>query len=491
MTFALLRPSQKLIISALLLIGLSLCVTLAGGYSSDALYSYSQAKDLVQLRSLDGWVFSAVPFFAPDVLVALPFAAMTDQPTFFYLLTAPIQVAILVLALSSSLLRTRRLAIPDTILDLSISAALAALICSILFFPTGYFAIQPLFIFSAHGFAAICATAVFWIYGGDDFAALRARPLASMSAFTILTVSDFYFALYFGAILFTSLLFSRTKTQLASVVVCGMLSAGIFAISYYVNPSLGEHILESSRYPSEFGILGIAARALCLMTIPTACVLILHQQGRLTRDLLVLYVSLLLIGAMICLGGVLKDKYSFRYLSISYPVSIIFIFEVLTGAPDRHKFKLLAAVVGGIGGGLLYEILFRKSTALAIFEEEIACIQSTKSPAGSSIVAEYWPAKVVFEATKRNYNLLQVDAGLNERDWINNRRWRYLHQENADSKTFVLTHLIARQALDKIRALSYAHSFCNDKIIVVDKPLSQIGEIRGWSNSPARDQMRR
>lgn len=184
------------------------------------------------------------------------------------------------------------------------------------------------------------------------------------------------------------------------------------------------------------------------------------------------------------LRGLLKDKYSFRYLSISYPVTIIFIFEALTGTPSKHRVKLLAAVAGVIGVGLLYEILLRKSTALAIFEEEIACIQSAKSPAGSSIVAEYWPAKVAFETTRRNYNLLQVNAGLTERNWINNRRWRYLHQENADSRTFILTHLIERQALDKIRALSYAHSFCNDKVIVVDRPLSQIGEIRFVRGNP-------
>lgn len=484
MTFALPRSGQKLILSALLLIGLSLCVTLAGGYNSDALYSYSQAKDLLQFRSLGGWVFSAVPFFVPDVLVALPFAFMTDQPTFFYLLTAPIQAAILILALSSGLSRTRGLPISDTILDLSISAALSALICSIMFFPTGYFAIQPLFILSAHGFSAICATLLFWIYRRDDFAALRERPLASLSAFTILTISDFYFALYFGAILFTSLLFSRTKTQLVSVVVCGMLSASIFAISYFVNPSLSDHILASSQSSSDFSIPGIAVRTLCLMTIPTACLLLLHQQERLTRDLLVLYMSLLLICTIVGLGGLLKDKYSFRYLSISYPVTIIFIFEALTGTPSKHRVKLLAAVAGVIGVGLLYEILLRKSTALAIFEEEIACIQSAKSPAGSSIVAEYWPAKVAFETTRRNYNLLQVNAGLTERNWINNRRWRYLHQENADSRTFILTHLIERQALDKIRALSYAHSFCNDKVIVVDRPLSQIGEIRFVRGNP-------
>jgi hypothetical protein len=477
MTFNSSSPLQKWTASALLLVGLSLCVALADGYNSDALTSYSPARDLLQLHSLRGWVFSAAPSFVPDVLIALPFTVITDNPASFYLLTSPVQLAILLLALSIWLHRTQRLAIAEAFFDLSISATLFAFVCSAVLFPVGYFVIQPLFIFAAHGFAAIFAVLFFCFLFADDFSLLRKHPLWSLSAFILLSISDLFFAFYLGTILFALLLFSRSKRLFGYVIACGLLSVSIFALAYFLNPSLSRYIIDSSHGPSGFSPLGVALRIICLMTMPTACLLVLRKQQRLTRDLLVLYVSLLLVCVLIGFAGLLKEKYSFRYLSISFPISIVFISEVLSGWRNSQKLKLFALAACWLIAGLIEETLIRKNSTLATYAEEIACIQSVKGPAGSSIVADYWPAKIVFEATKRNYNLLQVDARLRERVWVSNKRWRYIHREEADSQTFVLTDFLEAQSIDRIKALSYAHPFCDDKIILVDKPLSQIQEI--------------
>jgi hypothetical protein len=475
MTFNSSSSLQKWIASALLLVGLSLCVALADGYNSDALTAYSPARDLLQFHSLGGWVFSAAPSFVPDVLIALPFAVITDNPALFYLLTAPVQLAILLLALSIWLHRTRGLALADAFFDLSISATLFAFVCSAVLFPAGYFAIQPLFIFAAHGFAAICAVLFFCFLFADDFSLLRKHPLLSLSSFILLSISDLFFAFYLGTILFSLLLFSRSKRLLGYVIACGLLSVSIFVLAYFLNPSLNRYVVDSSHGPSGFSPLGVALRIVCLMTMPTACLLVLRKRQRLTRDLLVLYVSLLLVCVLIGAAGLLKEKYSFRYLSISFPVSIIFISEVLSGW--SHKLKLVALAACWLIAGLIDETLIRKSSTLAAYAEEIACIQSLKVSAGSSIVADYWPAKIVFEATKRNYNLLQVDARLRERVWVSNKRWRSIHPEQAESQTFVLTDLLEAQSIDRIKALRYAYPFCDDKVIRVDKPLSQIREI--------------
>jgi hypothetical protein len=477
MTFSSRSSLQKWIASALLVVGLSLCVALADGYNSDALTSYSPARDLLQLHSLGGWVFSAAPSFVPDVLVALPFAVITDNPALFYLLTAPVQLAIILLGLSIWLHRTRRLAITDAFFDLSISATFFAFVCSAVLFPVGYFVIQPLFIFAAHGFAAICAVLFFCFLFADDFSLLRKHPLLSLSAFILLSISDLFFAFYLGTILCALLLFSWSKRLFGYVIVCGLLSVSMLVLVYFLNPSLSRYVVDSSHGLSGFSPLGVALRIVCLMTIPTACLLVLHGQQRLTRDLLVLYVSLLLVCVLIGFAGLLKEKYSFRYLSISFPISIIFISEVLSGWRNSQKLKLFALAACWLIAGLIDETLIRKNSTLAVYAEEIACIRSVKGSAGSSIVADYWPAKIVFEATKRNYNLLQVDARLRERVWVSNKRWRYIHQEEAGSQTFILMDLLEAQSIDRIRALSYAHPFCDDKIILVDKPLSQIQEI--------------
>jgi len=477
MTFNSPSSLQKLIASALLLVGLSLCVALADGYNSDALTSYSPARDLLQFHSLGGWVFPAAPSFVPDVLIALPFAIITDNPASFYLLTSPVQLAIMLLALSIWLHRTRGLAITEAFFDLSISATLFAFACSAILFPVGYFAIQPLFIFAAHGFAAICAMLFFCFLFADDFYLLRKHPLLSLGAFILLAISDLFFALYLGAILFTLFLFAPSKRLFGYVTVCGLLSVSMLALAYLLNPSLSRYIVDSSHGPSGFSPLEVALRMICLMAIPTACLLVLRKQQRLTRDLLVLYVSLVLVCVLIGFAGLLREKYSFRYLSIAFPISIIFISEVLGGWGNSHKLKLFALVACWLIAGLTYESLTGKNSTLAAFAEEIACIRSVKGSAGSSIVADYWPAKIVFEATKRNYNLLQVDARLKERVWVSNKRWRYIHPEEAGSQTLILTDFLEAQSIDRIKALSYAHPFCDDKVIIVDKPLSQIREI--------------
>jgi hypothetical protein len=80
------------VISALVIIFLSIALASTRSYDSDALYAFSQAKDLIEYGSLLGWTFSAIPFTVPDVILALPLVFFSNEPYTYYLLSAPIQL---------------------------------------------------------------------------------------------------------------------------------------------------------------------------------------------------------------------------------------------------------------------------------------------------------------------------------------------------------------------------------------------------------------
>ncbi|WP_420131624.1 hypothetical protein [Rhodopseudomonas sp.] len=469
-------PAAARVLAALgLLVGLSLVVTLPSGYNSDSLYVYAQAKDLLAFGSLRGWTFSAIPFTVPDLIAAAPIAAIVPGPRAYYVVAAPLQMVLLGAALSWWLARTQQRPLDRTLLSFAVAAALIVLLIGAAFYPSGYFAAQPLFILNYHGFAAICATLLTVVACEDDFRLLRQHWAATLIAVAVLTASDFYFAAYFGAILTAALLLSRSRALLRLVLAVGGVSVAVFALSYWLNPSLGLHIRESNAIVAELRPAHAAARLAALMIVPTALVLALRFRGALSRRSLILYMALLLIAAALAAAGLIKDWSGFRYLTILLPVSLVLMLDLVNAMPPRRQAVLLAIAAAGLGAALLL-VGLKPSSPLSSYRDEIACIDAADRP-GSTIVATYWPAKLIFEGTGRRHNLIQVNADLQPWDWISNRRWRSLHPEGRT--TFVVTEHLSMQTLAHLTNDTDARAICGGKLLQIDRPPAELGILKG------------
>lgn len=466
-------PAAARVLAALgLLVGLSLVVTLPSGYNSDSLYVYAQAKDLLAFGSLRGWTFSAIPFTVPDLIAAAPIAAIVPGPRAYYVVAAPLQMVLLGAALSWWLARTQQRPFDRTLLAFAVAAALIVLLIGAAFYPSGYFAAQPLFILNYHGFAAICATLLTVVAWEDDFRLLRQHWAATLIAVAVLTASDFYFAAYFGAMLLAALLLSRSRVVLWLVLAVGGVSVAVFALSYWLNPSLGLHIRESNAIVAELRPAHAAARLAALMIVPTALVLALRFRGALSLCSLILYVSLLLIAAALAAAGLIKDWSGFRYLTILLPVSLVLMLDLVNAMPPRRQAVLLAIAAAGLGAALL--LVGRKP--LSSYRDEIACIDAADRP-GSTIVATYWPAKLIFEGTGRRHNLIQVNADLQPWDWISNRRWQSLHP--GGRTTFVVTEHLSSQTLAHLTDDTDAQAICGGKLLQINRPPAELGILKG------------
>ncbi|MGP9809942.1 hypothetical protein ACTZWT_00370 [Rhodopseudomonas sp. NSM] len=477
-----LAPAMRVLAALLLLIGLSVAVTLPSGYNSDALYVYSQAKDLIAFQSLRGWTLSAIPFTVPDLLAALPIAAIVPGPRAYYFSAAPVQIVVLGVALSARLARTQRRPFDRTMLAFAIGAAFVVLLYGAAFYPFGYFAVQPLFILNYHGFAAICATLLAVVACDDDFRLLREHLPATLVAVALLTASDFFFAVYFGAMLAAALLVSRSRALLLPVVAVGGLSAAVFAGSYLLNPSLGVHIRESAATPVELGSWQVAARMIGLMIVPTALVLVLRLRGALSRRSLILYLSLLVMLAALAVAGLMKDLSAFRYLAILVPVSLVLVLDIVADVPAKREATLLVAAAASVGAALTV-VGLKPSSALSPYRDEIACIDAADRP-GSSIAAQYWPAKIVFEGTGRRHNLVQVGAALEPWDWISNARWRSLH--HGGRTTFVVADRLDQQALTRLAREAEAEAICGGKLLKIDRPPAELNVLKWAAPAAAR-----
>ncbi|MFC0240149.1 hypothetical protein [Rhodopseudomonas telluris] len=466
----------RLVAALALLVGLSVAATLLTGYNSDALYLYSQAKDLIAFGSLRGWTFSAIPFTVPDLIAALPITAAVPGPRAYYFVAAPVQIVVLVAALSAWLARTQHRTFDGAMLVSAIAAVLVVLLYGLVFYPYGYFVVQAMFILNYHGLAAVCATLLAVVACDDDFRLLRDHLAATLVAVALLTASDFFFAVYFGAMLAAALLLSRSRAVAGLGVAVGGLSAAVFAVSYLLNPSLEVHIKASAATPAALGPWQVALRIVGLMLVPTVLVLVLRLRGALSRRSLILYVSLAMIAGALAAAGLIKDLYAFRYLAILVPVSVVLAVEVIGAGPPRREAALLAAAAASVGAVLLL-VGTKPSSAQRPYRDEIACIDAAGQP-GSTIVAEYWPAKIIFESTGRRHNLVQVGATLQAWDWISNERWRSLH--TGSRTTFVVTDHIDAQTLARLAHEARAETICGGKLLKLDRPPPELDDLK-WA----------
>jgi hypothetical protein len=441
------------------LIVTAVAVALNGDYNSDTLYPYSQAMDLLQFGTLSGWRFSAAPFVVPDVLLSLPVAAATRDPQAFYLAAAPIQLLPFLVLIALYLRKTAQVRFDDAFVA-GVAATAALALAGVALLPPEFFCtVDSSFVLVHHGTAAMAALALYLYAHEDCFALLRRRWALSCTALVLLTLSDFYFSLYFGALILVSVRPRQWRPWLGIAVPFGLISILMFATSYLVNGSLREQAKESLSTGAE--TYHAMRHAWSLVLVPAIPLAWLAHRRALPTPLARLYAALLLTLLLVGGAGLIKDVGGFRYVVIAYAVSILTYTYALLQMSRKIRVLLMLLASAGL---VVYCGVRLQAPLLDNYQQETACVQ-TVAPPGSTIMAEYWPAKMVFESSHRRYNLWQVNDTLHKRRWISNRRWRDIYPDNGI--TVVVTHGLAPQTLRQLQALPSARTVCGGRALVV------------------------
>jgi len=462
------KKNQFLYVLLLIILGISFASK--SGYDSDSLYSFSQAKDLIKFGSLSGWSFSAITFIVPDLIFSLPFAAFLDNPYIFHLITSPIQI-ILFVYLFSVYYKSKNTDMNFWIVFTTTTLSTVVIAIISLFLRGGfYFAVEPFFVFVHHGFAALSAVLVFLYSKDNSFLVLRKHYIWSSFGFFLLIVSDFYFALYFGFLIISTFDKTQWKKTLLFAVAFGALSIATFGGSYLFNPSLGAQVNNSLNI-TNYSRVGILIHMLLILLVPTILVFLLWLKCKLTEEFKQLYIALFLVAFTIFFMGLIIDMYAFRYIAIVYPISIIFCTEILLMTPKNYKTLLLCFCYIGVLSLTIYANFLKEKPNRFVYYDEIKCIEEMNL-SHATIVATYWPAKMIFESTNRQNNLIQIDKNLKEYNWIYNDRWKSLYRDNGF--TFVITDHLSSEVILRLKEKNETQSLCGGKVLLIHSEAASV-----------------
>ena len=461
-------PSLEALCVALALalaIALSFTVALSSGYNSDAIYSYSQAKDIIQFGTLSGWTYSASPFTFPDVILSLPFVLIAISPFNFHLITAPIQLIIFAILFDHSR-DSKESKSALAYLAFSIASVFTLFLGTLIFRPPFYFLAEPCFVLVHHGGAVLSAIVIYSRLHKRPLGANWKRNIAYSLAILLLTISDLFFCLYFGSLLLASLWKGFTRNRLMSIALFGLLSAGCLFVSWKYNPSLKVQIHSSTMSDSDAGLstkIHNFFKILVILIMPAIMLILLKIKKLASEESIDLFFASIIISLFVIFAGLISDVYSYRYLVFIYVVSLIMCAKILATIPSKILLILGFFSLIGVSIAMIHVANQQGRDSEQLYKAEIDCLKKY-APTGSTIAAEYWPAKIIFESTHRKYNLVQLDSRLSRLNWVYNVRWNNIFQSKE------LVFLVLNNIDQKSIKLPRGRQLCGGKLLAVSHP---------------------
>jgi hypothetical protein len=465
----------ELVLALAITTGLALSAAMFRGYNSDALYTYSLAKDIFQFGSLKGWTYAASPFVFPDVLLSLPAAIFINSPFWFHVATAPIQLLLFVVGYS--FLRSHgQASVSKVSLALACAGVCILYLGLILFKNPFYFLAEPVFIFAHHGCVALAAILLFLYTRENTFQKIRENVLMYGLLFIVLIGSDFFFSLYFGSLLLAETKKKNWKLNLAVTIAFSILSIVIFILSWKLNPSLSVQAGISTDFGSgdaSIDKLHTVLRFVGILLIPTAILSWINLRNTVSDNLRALFISIVIVSFVTAITGLVKSADTYRYACMVYPVTAIMLAEVILSLSHRKMLLLASVCFVAVFTALAHAWLHEGRQSMAIYKSEIDCLRQNAIP-GSTVIAEYWPAKIIFESTHRQFNLIQVNENADAYAWISNSRWKSIYPKNGF--TYLVLANIKPEVAQRWEATGQNRLICNGKILQIETDPKVFGQ---------------
>lgn len=438
------------------------------GYNADALYAYSQARDLVEDFNLSGWVFSAIPFTFPDVILSIPAYLISGSPINYVALTSPLQIGLFVVLYIYFCRVSCGTPRVYTLASMIISLTILEVINKFVFMkinPSFFFMEEGLFVFARHGFAATLSVIIYLVLAKKQFELRKFDLIVILLIVMLLSISDFYFCFYLGSILICSFRPSNWRKVMPITLGFFVITCVVFLASWRLNHNLRIQATNSllSGGDSSFNLL---VGYFTIWVLPICCYSWLYYKKRTNFVLTSLLASIFFMSLLLSVFGLVKSVSLFRYMAVVMPISILLLNEIVVSFKRNYIIPSLFLSLTIC----CYIFISTKpiNTLKRVYQEEIECVADVGAN-GTSLVAEYWAAKVIFESTNRIKNLYQVDSNFNIFDWIVNKKWSQIHP---DTSSIIVTNGLSKKVLKQIEEKYSPQHLCVSKILLIDLPAS-------------------
>jgi hypothetical protein len=248
-------------------------------------------------------------------------------------------------------------------------------------------------------------------------------------------------------------------------VVFFVIACVLFLASWWLNHNLGIQATNSllSGGDSFFNLL---IGYFTIWVLPICCYSWLYYKKRTSFVLTSLFASIFFMSLFLSGFGLVKSVGLFRYLAVVMPISILLLNEIVVFM--KRSYIIPSLFLSLTICCYIYISTEPINKLKRVYQEEIECVADVGAN-GTSLIAEYWSAKVIFESTNRIKNLYQVDSNFNTFNWIVNKKWSQIH---LDTSSILVTNGLSKTVLKQIEEKYSPQHLCDSKILLVDLPAS-------------------
>ena len=444
--------------------------------NSDTIWSYSFSRDLIEGVDLKGFTFPPFYYFLDIVFSFIP--SLFGNYIFHSMLVSPINILIFVIVFSYFYRLNTEENYYQIIINLILSTIIIYYLSIIISFIFSLFVNQDIFPLltlknyffmpANHGLSAVMSLIISYLFFFKK-EKIRKKIILFFSVF-VLSLSDFWFAVYFLPIIGIWFLSNINKNNLLEVIYLTMIAASALLITYYLNPTLKSYKLTNNNYSVDDSI-NILVIFFTVYFIPIITFAYLIYKKKIT-----FFIKCIFFGSIISFLFIfLTDNYSYlnmRFYVFILPLNILLTYEILKIHLISKKiiFKAsLLLLMLGVFQMITFNITnnnMKNQYTHFNFKEEISCLKNILQIKKYSIIADYWPGRIIFENLNREFNLIS-------KQWIYNPSWANLHN-NTNGLIVVKYKLYPDGYMhDELKALVEdenvkSQDYCSNKLIIID-----------------------
>ncbi len=445
--------------------------------NADAIFPFSFSLDIIQRLPLHDWMFPIPTFIFPDIVISIPIVYFFRDPLTWFNIVSVLQPFFLIF-LTSLFIKSEHpkltLFAPITYIFILLYAIGHLLMGNLLlFFPS-------LFLMAYHMSAAILAL-FFYLWTTPQ--KLQRLNVVFYFIFFLASYSDLFFFLYFFALIVATVLIYRLQIikyvdwikTISMMFVCGFL--GILLNNFTNHKILrqfGHTDHATAVYPLNSVLLFLGLPILFFVLY--GCFAKNHEKRKIVLPLVLGY--FLILSGLIFAG--MLDITTLRYIIIFFPMVVFItaylmpkqVFYYLTALPVSTLIIIFALLNGNHQFGMHYP-----PTSNIMLN----CADFKKYSQNATVVANYWQAKILFEASHRAFHLIQTNDKLELAPWMDNAYWRTGKLPSIrvpNDHIIVVMDGLENNTQRKIRRLSSAKSLCNGNVIYLPKKV----EMFAWQS---------
>lgn len=443
--------------------------------NSDTIWGYSFSRDLIEGIDLKNFTFPPFYYFLDIAISFLP--SLFNDHLLHSIIVSPINILILIFFFTyfyKSLHKEKAYEIGILLILSTLAYYHFNILVSYIFSLIIGLEIYPLLVINNyilvpgnHGLSAVMAIVLaYFFYFKEN---KKSNNLILYFLVFILSFSDFWFAIYFLPIIGIFYLMNMNKKNFFDICILTLIASFALVITYYTNDQLSEYRLTKNNKSVDDSI-GFITIFFLIYILPAICFIYLYIRKNVSD-----FVKCIFFGSFVSfIFIILTDNYShlnMRFYVFILPISVLLIYEVFKIHLNQLRklfyitlFFLIFGIVQTVNYNLT-DTKMRNENTHYNFDDEITCIKNISLFKKYTVIADYWPGRIILESLNRKVNYIS-------QQWIYNPSWANLN--NANSIIVVKYRLYPDGYMhDELKTLVEdenikSSNYCNDKLIIID-----------------------